>query len=274
MNRRGVVAGSAIGLVGILTGCVSKMGNFGDEMKSRTEHQTHEVGSGTHLLVRNRNGPVTVEGYDGSAVEVDIEIRAPSSDALAAVSVNADQTGNELTLETVYENTPDHQEASVRLTIRCPADVLVQQVQTIHGSVEITNAAGDPTLESQNGSLTVRNVDGMVSLTTSNGEITAREIGGVTGATTSNGSIAIDVPAIEGDVVIRTRNGSIDASLATDLNVDISATTSHNSVDIHSLELSSAQVSQTSVSGVLGSGTHDLSFETNNGSIDLRTLSG
>lgn len=262
------------GLLSILAGCVSRMGNIGDTDEKRTKHHTYNVGKGTQLWVDNRNGTVTVEGYAGDSVEVDIEIRGPSKKAVNAVSVTATQSGGELRLKTEYADASAADEVSVSLTIRCPMSVPVQRIQTTNGAVEVTGVSGDPTLTSENGSITARKVDGTVSLSTSNGKITAREIGAIGGAKTSNGSISIDVPAIKKDVVIRTNNGHIEATLVPTLDAAISATTTSGSVDIHDLDLSSAQTTQTSVSGVLGKGTHDLSFTVTNGSIDIRTRSG
>jgi DUF4097 and DUF4098 domain-containing protein YvlB len=274
MNRRAVMAGIGGCLLGIFAGCVSRMESISSKDEKKTKHRTYNVGKGTHLWVDNRNGTVTVEGYDGDSVEVDIEIRGPSKEALNAVSVTASQSGGELRLKTEYEDTSAADKVSVSLTIQCPMNVPVQQIQTINGAVEVTGVAGDPTLKSENGSVTARNVDGMISLSTSSGKITAREIGAIAGAKTSNGSISIDVPAITKDVKIQTANGNIEAALAPSLDAAISATTINGSVDIHDLDLSSAQTAKTSVSGVLGKGTHDLSFTVTNGSIDLRTLSG
>ena len=268
------MAGFGGGLLGIFAGCISRTGIISDTSERRTEHQTYDVGTGTHLRVDNRNGSVTVEGYDGDSVEVDITVRGPSKDALDAVSVTATQSDGELRLKTEYEDTSAVQKASVSLTIQCPSGVFVQGIQTINGDVEVTGIAGDSTLNSENGSVTARNVDGIVSLTTTNGQITGREIGGIAGAQTSNGEIAIDVPAIKEDVEVRTQNGSIEAALAPNLDATISATTINGSVNIHSLDLSSVQTTKTSISGVLGNGTHDLSFETTNASIDLKMLSG
>ena len=269
MKRRTFEAGLAACLASGLTGCVTDLPGFGQE--TRTGSRTYSVDAGTPLAVRNRNGSVTVEGYDGDAVEVDFEIRGPSSESVSAVSVTGSRTDGQFRVVTEYDT--DRRRASVALTIRCPDDVPVERVATTNGSVEVVEAAGNPTLVSENGSLTARNVEGTVALTTSNGSITARNVGSVASAKTTGGSIEIDVPAIDEDVTIRTANGNIDAALATDLDAEISATTTNGSVELHGLDLSGVETSRTSVSGTLGDGTYDLSIRTENGSIDLRPLS-
>lgn len=90
---------------------------------------------------------------------------------------------------------------------------------------------------------------------------------------TSNASLAVDVPAIGGDIDIVTSNGSIDAALASGLNADVIATTTNSSVNLEGLDLKSVEQSDTQLSGTLGDGTHTLSLETTNASIDLQALS-
>lgn len=269
MERRRALAGAAGCLLPWLSGCLSDVSPFGDE--ERTENRTYDVDEGTELRVSNRNGSITVEGTDGDAVAVDVALQGPSDEALEAVSVTATETDGELRLETEHDGA-DADRVGVTLTVGCPADVPVAGLETTNGSIEATDVAGDPTLESTNGALTARNVDGTVSLSTSSGAITARSIGGLAGATTSNGSIAVDVPALEDDAAVETTNGSIDAALAPTLDAAVSATTTNGSVELEDLEFSDGEVSESRVSGTLGDGTHALSLETTNGSIDLRAL--
>lgn len=276
MNRRTFLAGSVAGISAVLAGCTSRAGLQGEAR--RTDDVTAEVDPGTTLRVDNRNGPVIVEGHDGDAVEVAIEITAPSSDALDEVSVNVDETDDELRVETDYEDRTGFEwlfewdRPSVAFTIRCPDDVPVGRVRTRNGSVEVTDVGGDPEIRSSNGRVTAQNVDGTVSLSTSNGRVTARNVAGLAGASTSNGAIDVDVPSIDGSVTIETSNGAIDAAIASDLDATVSASTTNGSVDIHDLDLSSVGTGRTDVEGTLGEGTHDLSIETTNGSIGLRPL--
>lgn len=270
MKRRTLMAGVAGGLTTALGGCLSRAALSGGTER-RTDERRYAVDPGTVLSVDNRNGEVIVEGYDGDEVRVDIEIEAPSKEAVSAVSVEAERSDGDLRLVTSAEYSfPDR--ASVSLSIECPTSVSVDEIGTSNGPVEVTGVAGDPDLESTNGHLTARGIRGTVSLSTSNGGITARRIGGIAGATTSNGSIEIEVPAVDRDVAIRTENGSIDAALATDLDAAVTASTTNGSVEIHGLDLADAEIADDRVAGTLGGGTHDLTLATENASVDLRIL--
>lgn len=89
---------------------------------------------------------------------------------------------------------------------------------------------------------------------------------------TSNASIGVDVPRIDGDTEIVTSNGSIDAALAGALDAAVTATTTNGSVKVTGLDFDSVEQSDTDLSGSLGDGTHTLSLETKNASIDLQAL--
>lgn len=271
MNRRPFVGSLAAGVVGILSGCTSSSFGFGNQQ--RTENLTYDVESGTGLAIINRNGSVTVEGYDGDDIEADIEISGDSDEAVQSVSVTDSRTDGTLKLTTEYADSGDQPRPSVNYTVRCPEGAHVETARTSNGSVELSQVAGDATLRSENGSLTAENVDGTVSLRTSSGSITARDVGGLAGAKTLDGSIDLDVPSIWGDTEVKSTNGSIDAALASDLDAAVFAATTNGSVELHDVGLSSVDSSRTSVHGSLGDGSHDLKFETTNGDVDLRSLS-
>ncbi|UPM43856.1 DUF4097 family beta strand repeat-containing protein [Halocatena salina] len=271
MERRAFITGITAG-VGMFGGCLSTLQvNDGNGIRTtRTERRSHDVGSKTRLRVHNPNGSVTVTGHEETTATIDIEIRGPTERSVEAVSVKTDRSDDQLAVVTGYDHT-NAERADVSLTVNYPNEAPIERLRTTNGSIEVRDTAGDPELTSQSGNLSIENVDGTVALSTNNGSITARDIGGLRNATASNGSIEIDVPSITGDVAVRTDNGGIDAALGQDLNAAITATTSHTPIDLHGVTL--AKDGPTTVSGTLGDGMHTLTFETNNGSIDLRQLS-
>lgn len=90
---------------------------------------------------------------------------------------------------------------------------------------------------------------------------------------TSNASLSVDIPDIDGETDIVTSNGSTDVRLANDLDAEVIATTTNSSVNVNDLDLKSVEQSDTGLTGVLRGGTHTISIETTNASIDLGTLS-
>lgn len=268
MDRRTFLAGAGCGVSALGAGCITGTPLNPDVTESETK--TYDVEAGTMIGVDNRDGSVTIEGYDGDDVTVDVE-KSGTRDIVESTSLTTDEGSDSLVLRTEFDESIDDGDATVSLRVRCPRGVGVGRVRTTNGSVEVTNVAGNVLLESTNGSVTARSVDGPVALRTKNGSVTARDIGALRGAKTENAGIDVDVPALVGDTRIETDNGGVDALLAPDLDATVTATATNGSVDVERLDLSPSEPS--SVSGTLGDGTHELEIETTNGGIDLAALS-
>lgn len=271
MDRRGFLAGTGCGVAALCAGCVTGTPLSPDVRESETK--TYAVDDGTTLSVHNRNGPVTVEGYDGDDVEVEVEKSARRQEAIDAAEVTATEQDGELRLETEYDGGDDESEATVSLTISCPDTVRVEAVATTHGAVEVTGVTGDATVESENGALTVTDVDGTVSLSTTNGAVEAAGLDGIGDVTTTNGAIDLEVPALSDDAEVRTSNGAIEAALSPDIDATVTADTSNGAVGAEGPEFASVERTGTSFSGTLGDGTHELDVVTVNGAISITALS-
>ncbi|VTT86222.1 hypothetical protein DM2_2260 [Halorubrum sp. DM2] len=136
----------------------------------------------------------------------------------------------------------------------------------------IENTAGDLTGVSQNGGVDLQGINGYVTARTANGSIDIADCAGVDGAESSNGSVDVEIPRIRDETTIRTGNGSIDAELGSELDADLTASTSIGSIDVEDLSLADSSVSNRRVTGRLGDGGTSLKIRTSNGSIDLTAL--
>ncbi|WP_232703113.1 DUF4097 family beta strand repeat-containing protein [Halobacterium wangiae] len=252
IHRRALLASVTTGVTAALAGCT---GLFGDEVVQNDSH-TYDVSGDDPLAVRNRNGDVSVERHDGSQVEVDVEMRGPSEDAVDSVSVSGEQRDDAFVVDVRGDGSSEWwTSVSVDLSVRVPGSLPVETVRTTNGDVDVNDVAGAGAFHTMNGGVTVRGVEAFAS------------------AVTTNGDVNVDVPApLDGDATIETENGDVDASLSQDLDATVSATTTNGSVEVHELDMADADVSGRSVSGTLGEGTYDLSVETTNGDVDLRAL--
>lgn len=270
MERRALLAGVSAGLGAALAGCSSISRRFGDQ-RTRSDERTYDVDAGTELQVRNQNGSVTVEGFDGAAIEMSTEIRGPTEASLDEVAVNETRDGDRVVVETAYDNSGDER-ASVDLSVRVPRAVRVTRAQTTNGDLYVSGVAGGGEFASRNGDIDVRNLDGHVDAQTTNGDVTVEGVEALGGAVTTQGNVDVDVPELVGDAAVQTENGHVDATVAPDLDAAVSATTTNGVVRLDGIEFRDAETSQSSASGTLGGGTFDLSFETTNGDIVLQSL--
>ncbi|ELZ84313.1 DUF4097 domain-containing protein [Haloferax larsenii] len=222
------------------------------------------------LEVRNRNGTVTIEPWEQNDVEVRVVKRGFVTEDLDSVRV--DIGGDEsLTVERVVRG-DDPEPVVVELEIRVPSAFPVSHASTSNGSVDVRRTAGDLEVQTTNGDIDVQRVDGFVDATASNGSVSARGVAGLDGVRTTNGSITVDVFSIRSDTSIETSNGEIDAALASDLDAELVAQTSTESIDVSGLSLADASISRTHVDGTLGDGGPTLTVLTSNGRIELSLL--
>lgn len=254
IHRRALLAGAATGAAAALAGCT---GILGDEV-TRSDSQTYEVSGDLPLDVRNRNGGVSVESHDADGVAVDVEMRGPSEEAIDAVSVRGERRSGAFVVAVHGDESSEWwTSVSVSLSIRVPASMPVETVHTANGAVEAREVAGAGAFRTENGGVTVRGVEAFGS------------------AVTTNGNVNVDVPApLDGDATIRTENGSVDAALSPDLDAAVSASTTNGRVELHGLDLTDAEATDTDASGTLGDGTYVITVETTNGDVDLRSLDG
>jgi DUF4097 and DUF4098 domain-containing protein YvlB len=249
LSRREMLTGTRV-ILATISGCVTSAG--GKEI-TETEVRRFDVSAETTLAVDNVNGPVTVEATTGEEVTVKIE-RTGTERALddVAVATTHENGRLELTTEADESDTVVPRVATVALTIRCPAGVVVDQVVTA------------------NGDITARDVAGTVSLQTTNGAVEANGLEAVGDTTTANGDIDVTVPVINTDTRIDSTNGAITARLGPSLSADVTATTTEGSVTAEGgLGLSRGD---NGLSGTLGEGTHNLAIETTTG--DIRLVGG
>lgn len=200
-----------------------------------TKHRTFRANDGTRLSIENENGSVDVRRYDGDDVDVTMKIRGSKSESLDATTLSNSRSGNELRLDV----DPGADDVSVALTVRYPNSVSVGKVRSENGSI-------DAEMSTSGDSAVVR---------------------------TENGSIDVELLEVARDTDVRTESGGIDATLDPDLDATVSARTKNGSINASGLDFSSEQLSKTGFSGVLGDGSKDLSFETENGSISIDPVS-
>ncbi len=251
--------------------------------------ETYKVKPGTEISVYNRNGSIEIKKWDKDEVSV-VALKGTNwgKSELDKVKIEVNMNGN---MEIRTEFLKKRAKVSVNYEIKVPEVVMVSQIEssngsielegtkgpsklkTSNGSIEVEETTGNIEAETSNGKIKVKNVDGFVSARTSNGAINIKGSGGLRKAKTSNGKIEVEIPEIKGDEVeIETSNGSIDLYVSPELNADIEMDTSNGKIEIHNVELTVEKLQKTYVKGKLGKGGKKIIVGTSNGSIDLYKL--
>jgi len=198
-----LVAGS----LAALCGC-DDMGGFGRVQQDF--HYSYTMQPGGHLDVENRNGSVTVLGWDRNSIDVAGTKYAPANSALQEVRIKVDVTGNTASITTEAPS-GGWGNFGANYTIHLPNSAALSRAKSTNGSVTAEDMSAGGSLISTNGRISLRRDTGNFDVRTTNGSIEFEDCSGLERAETTNGSVngSLKTGAFEA----RSTNGSIDITL-------------------------------------------------------------
>ena len=161
------------------------------------------------LQIDNPLGDVRVEGYDGTAIQIETHKHAPDEETLARLRVslvpNPDGTVHIQTMADKNVEAKPVAASAVRidLIIRAPRDARVD-ASVIAGKLELVNMDAGGELDTASGPLSVRNVQGEVVTHSVSGAMTLTQVfGSVDAATVSSD---VDLDTIGGEKLVASAN--------------------------------------------------------------------
>lgn len=177
-----------------------------DFLEERTESYTIEQGG--NLSIRNANGNVSIEPWDGSDIEVTLTIRGNSSIGIpGGFSAQAAATPSSLVYDVEYPVGPNNM--SVSFIIRTPRELsLKTDVMITNGSITASfiGFAYGMTLETVNGSIRASlPADAAFSAETVNGTVTVVGFNTTTSSRTGvtvRGEPAAKIGTVNGNITV------------------------------------------------------------------------
>jgi hypothetical protein len=286
----------AFGLAAIGTACIDLVGSDLNRYVERDEkHFT--TGATPDLVLSTFDGSIEIRAWDKSEVDIAIEKRASTKEALEQIDVEASQNGNRVTVNAKAPETHGfgirfNFSRSAKLIVSAPAGSTVS-AKSGDGSITIERIAGRVDLRSGDGSIRGRELRGDVKAHTGDGSIRLDDVRGaldvdtgdgsvtVSGALTSvrarsgDGSITIHAAAgsqASEDWNISTGDGSVVLELPDGFSGELDAHTGDGSVRLHDLQLSNVtgEIGRHTLRGRLGSGGKLVRVRSGDGSITLR----
>ena len=253
-------------LVG-LTGCFG-----GGVMSSETETRYYTPLANQVMDIINSNGIITIQPTNSSNIMVQAEkITYGGSDDLKNINFTISVQNNHIQIKTVTTGFSAYQRV-IAYTIYVPHNVIVGEVSTHDGYINISDVKGDVVASSTNGQIIMNNVDGYVTATTSNGRIEITGTSGIKNVQTSNSQIEVEVYGLEDTTDIMTSNSRITVLLLPTLNMTLDAQTSNSQIQIQGINLNVSTMEQTHVVGKLGTGEKHLTLRTSNSVIIIGSL--
>jgi DUF4097 and DUF4098 domain-containing protein YvlB len=181
--------------------------------------QTYPLRSGGSLELNNVNGTVRIEAWDKDVVEVRaVKTTSEKESNLDRVSIDVDsKPDGGLSISTRYPQEEDV-EVAVDYTVHVPRSALLTHVNTVNGSLRITDLESVGDLHTVNGNIEVFEGSGNVHAHTTNGDVylelkrPADSKGAL--AETTNGSVLLAVPAdLPANLEAHCMNGSFSSEL-------------------------------------------------------------
>lgn len=269
--------------------------------------ETYPIEKEISLSVENFNGSVTITKWSENNISVFAEKKSIAGKGeLKNVDIEVIKNDEFIIKSTKLIKNP---QVSITYNIKVPDKVILKDIITSNGSIDIVDLKGDSNLKSSNGYIKVTNHTGNIKVDTSNGKIEiinlvgdanlntsngkllvdgceklnqvetsnasieikrTKEVGDIK---TSNGKIEVDIYKIkEGGAKIYSSNGSIYLNIKSDLNIDIEAETTNGKIEVKDLNLVTDTIRGNYLKGKLNNGGDTLSIKTSNASIYLSKL--
>jgi len=177
---------------------------------ARIELRREPLAYGAKLRVRNRNGDISVTGWDREEVALSAEIRDTPS---GRIDLELQRNGPDLDIQAVVQQSllslaRAYASPRCRMVLNVPKRVL-GYFRTTNGALSATGVEGYVRCETTNGDISLGAIIGEVLAETSNGNIEARGLHARIKGGTSNGRILLE--DVDGRVQMETTNGSIQA---------------------------------------------------------------
>jgi hypothetical protein len=268
--------------------------NFGDNDKddgpviTRDFHDTFQPKKDSNLNIDNINGFIRIEEWNEDYIDISAVLKTrKEEDEFDKLKIEIlAEDGCSVTTKLLEKNV----RVTVNYTIKVPAAVMLNNIETsngkidiekcrgnlnagtTNGTIEVCNFIGNVDAESTNGKLTINNIDGKVNLGTSNGSIRVTGSPGLTKAHTSNGSIKVEMAKLENDLTLSSSNASIKLYLDKKIKADVEARTSNASIKVNGINVTTEKISNHYLRGKIGKGGKKITLTTSNGSITLSEL--
>lgn len=178
------------------------------------------------ISIENPLGDVRVEGYDGTAIQIETRKQGPNDEAIDRLRVslvpNPDGT---VRMKTTADGGPEHAtlaRGSVRidLIVRAPRDARIEAVSS-NGSLEVMNMDAGGDLDTSSGRITVRNVAGGLSTNSVSGPTSLTQVFGTVDAQIISNDLALD--SIGGERLIASvSHGKIEGRRVRSRNIELS----------------------------------------------------
>lgn len=176
--------------------------------------KTYPVSANVRVSLKNVNGGVEITGWDRNEVQIVATKHANSQDKLARLKIEVQASNDSVAIKTKLPEGTNNNPGSVEYEIHVPRGARLDKIDTVNGSVEVSEIRGAVHVSSVNGKVTGRGLTGDIDLSTVNGKVDCE---------------AIELAGAQ-NVKLSTVNGSVELSVPRDSNAHLTANTVHGGI--------------------------------------------
>lgn len=173
-------------------------------------HYSYDMKPGGHLDVENRNGSISIIGWDRDTIDVAGTKYAPDEAALKEVRIKVDVNGSSASITT--ESPGEWGNYGASYTIHLPRNTAVSRAKSTNGSLSAEDLNAGGSLATTNGRVNLRRDAGNFEIRSTNGAIEFEDCSGLERAETTNGAVRGSIQ--QGAFDVHTVNGAVELTLA------------------------------------------------------------
>ena len=183
--------------------------------------QTYPLNANGRVSVSNVNGSITIETWDRNEVKLEAVKIADNKERLSEVEIKINARQDSFSVETDYDKTRrdsrgwrNNGKLQVEFKLIVPRNAVLDEIETVNGSINISNASNTTKASAVNGEVRATNLRGTANLSTVNGTVEADfdqlQTGSRISLNTVNGTVNLMIPS-DANATIKadTVNGSI-----------------------------------------------------------------
>ncbi len=187
--------------------------------------KTYPFNPNGKIEVSNVNGSIYMEGWDRPEIQLSATKVASTKERLTDVEIQIENMTDSFSVSTKYKSWKhssdgskrkyrSHGKLHVTLRLKVPRTAFLDGIETVNGSVEVSNMTNYTKISAVNGSVKASNLRGTAKLSTVNGTVYADfddlSDSSVISLNTVNGTVKLSIPSsANATVKANTLNGSI-----------------------------------------------------------------
>jgi DUF4097 and DUF4098 domain-containing protein YvlB len=193
--------------------------------------QSYPLSGNGRVSVSNVNGSIVMEAWERNEVKLEAVKIADTKEALSYVEIRVDSQANSFSVEADYDNFnrtrgdrgwKNHGNLQVQFKLTVPRGAVLDEIETVNGSVTASNFVGVTKISAVNGNVNASNLRGTANLSTVNGEVVADfdrlESGSKISLNTVNGKVSLVIPSDSNATV---KADSLNGDIRTDFGLPV-----------------------------------------------------